>query len=195
MSKKIIAIAIFITLLSGCSLPAEPEDTLNAEPDEQVQSLVLASWADSYPDIKTLAKDSDFIGIVEITGEADRIIVPDGVDTNKGDAYTIPLTVFSARVIEGIISDEQELHIVMTGKTGVMAIADDPLLKPGEIWMIFADRNENNTYAILGGPQGRFYYDETNGTISQLSAVIHGSKSPLAELKLADVKEEIERLN
>ncbi|MCL2050483.1 MAG: hypothetical protein FWG91_01940 [Lachnospiraceae bacterium] len=168
----------------------DPAITVNDGLDSGV--LVSASWAKGYQNISELARESDFIGIVEIIGEAShRVIVPHGFEQSKEDSHRIPLTVFSARVLDGIISDEKkDIEILMTGKAGEMAIFDDPLLKAGEVWMIFAKLNEDSTYMILGGPQGRFYYNEASGTITSLSSAIY-QDSRLSELSLSDVKAEI----
>ncbi|MDR2571684.1 MAG: hypothetical protein LBD23_15515 [Oscillospiraceae bacterium] len=163
--------------------------------------VMSAGWANFYRNIAELEKESDFIGFIEITNQLRyNEIIPDGVDATNEDAFVIPTTIFSARVIDGIRKEKDIIEIFMTGKSGHTEIADDPLLSAGEVWFIFAKLNDDGTYSILGGPQGRFIYNEDLDTISSLAYL----DSPhtraelekefgilMVDLSLSDVKNEI----
>ncbi|MDR0292999.1 MAG: hypothetical protein LBH95_02460 [Oscillospiraceae bacterium] len=185
----------FMLGISACHGGNSPENT----GDSGTETIMQTSWAHSYSNISELDKSSDFIGLVEIIGELRfEEILPDGVAQKTEGVYTIPLTVYSAKVLDGIVSDSDTIEIVMTGKAGEVQIADDPLMSAGEKWFIFAAKNDDGTCTILGGPQGRFIYYRDSDTISSLKYSAY-SRSELesepglqmTDLKLSEVKAEI----
>ena len=171
------------------------------------------SWAKSYMDIESLTRDSDFIGLVEITGIVDII-----EETLEGSP-PIYLTVYTAKVLSSILADgelqigvktqvtedtqsgAEIIEIIMTGKrdeTGIIEIVDDPLMSTGELWFIFARKNESGPYTVLSGPVGRFSYNPDKGTITSLYYTILPEFNPssernvsLFEVKLSDITNEI----
>ena len=98
-----------------------------------------------------MAADSDLIALVEITDE-------ERVEQHESLYFTIS----TANVLETVYSTEdvETVEIYQTGRrtdTELIQIAEDPLMNEGEKWFIFARRNEDGTYTILG-PFGRFAY-------------------------------------
>ena len=122
-----------------------------------------ASWAYNYADIEEISKASDLIAIIRVDGKSSEYI-------DQG----IPFTEYKTTIIDPIYNstNNQEIVIKMTGcdnSSKHMEIADDPLLKPKEEFMIFAKENEDGTYTILSGPQGRLVYSD--GTLNSLQMV------------------------
>lgn len=116
-----------------------------------------ASWSYNYADVADLARNSDLIALVSIQ------------EPEKDGSYkisSIRMTQFPAAVVERYYGEEeQEIKIVMTGgidesEKKIYEIADDPLMKAEEEYLIFARKNEDGTYTILGGPQGRFVLED-----------------------------------
>lgn len=78
-------------------------------------------------------------------------------------------TTYETRVIRAIKSNEETVKIGMMGKTiGKEKIEAeiDPLMTVGDKWLIFARLNRNGTYTILGGPYGRYLYNEKTNTVT-----------------------------
>ena len=138
----------------------------------RLQMGLSVSWAFSYPDIESLTKSSDFIGLVEIVNGVEVGAIASGFgDDVILERSTISSSTFSAKVIRGILAQEDMIRLYMTGNRGtegVVEISDDPLMNTGEKWFIFAKLNSSGTYTILSGPNGRFSYNEIDNTISSM---------------------------
>ncbi|MCL2079126.1 MAG: hypothetical protein FWH17_04690 [Oscillospiraceae bacterium] len=197
---RVISVIISIVFFAACSGSYEQEDT---DSNSNLETITNVSWASFYRNVEELARDSDFIGLVQITAElGNEQIVPDGFGTASESGFAIPLTFYSAKVLDGIMYTQGEIEIVMTGKRGEVQVSDDPLLGVGDTWFIFARHNNNGAYTILGGPQGRFAYNKDNNTISSLSYILSGQTRLeleengifMTELNLSEVNTQIAAL-
>ena len=108
-----------------------------------------ASWIYGYADVEELAEHSDLIALVKVKKLSENI------------AGKIPASIFEVKVEDGILGCENEdvISVYMTGgKSGnqIFEIKSDPLMKKGQEFLIFAQKNQDGTYTILGGPQGRW---------------------------------------
>ena len=59
--------------------------------------------------------------------------------------------------------DKQIIRITMQGgraKYAICIVPTDPLMEPGQEFLIFANKNEDGTYSILNGEEGRFLYED-----------------------------------
>ena len=136
-----------------------------------------ASWSYSYDGIEELCKAESLALIA-------RVKIGDGIQENR---YGLNMTVFTANVEDLIYgSCEDNVDIIMTGwvdhdtKT-IHEISDDPLMKKGDEYIIFARKNESGTYTVLGGPQGRFVIDSDNVyPLYEWSSRIDAEKSHIA---------------
>ena len=146
--------------LSACSAGSKPAP----DPDAGLRRQVMhASWAKGYASVEELMADTDFAGLIEVTGVVR--VENSGAHLSEG-SMAMPATVFSARVLDAAAGGQTELEIYMTGERTdeeVFELADDPLMASGEKWFIFARQNDNGTYTILTGPCGRFAYDGRSG--------------------------------
>lgn len=117
------------------------------------------SWMTGYAEVESLTKDSDLIGLIRVKGLEESI---DG---------RIPASVFRVKVLDEILGCQKgdEILVYMTGgeKDGqIFEIDSDPLMEKGQEFLIFASHNQDGTYTVLGGPQGRMLYE--NGGLSSL---------------------------
>ena len=131
----ILAVGVASVVYLGMRQQAESEKMTHAG---KTVHRMSASWVKGYYSVEELVDDSDFIGLVEVTGlsGSDQITV-----AGEDRGHDLPMTIFSARVLDGVVSDEETLDIIMTGEYGeniVFEITSDPLLEPGEKWFIFA---------------------------------------------------------
>lgn len=112
-----------------------------------------ASWAYNYEDVSELTENCDLAAYISVTGWESN---------HKYKDYGVDLTVFTAEIQDSLFGKKDgTVRIVMTGKIDekekkIYEIADDPLMKPGDEFFVFAKANEDGTYTILSGPQGRF---------------------------------------
>lgn len=124
---------------------------------------ISASWVYNYKNIEEIAKASDLIALVKVNKE-EKLTFEDG----------IPFTEFSVDIIESIYNAENldNFIINMTGgktKDKIIEIIDDPLLNPNDELLVFCRKNENGTYRIISGSQGRLIY--SNGKLNSLNAI------------------------
>lgn len=120
----------------------------------QYEKIFLnASWSYNYADVHDLADHCDLAAYVKITGMENN-------DSLK--AYGIDLTIYTAEIQESLFGKENgSIQLVMTGKIDeeekkIYEIIDDPLMKIGDEFFVFAQLNEDGTYTTLTGWQGRF---------------------------------------
>lgn len=135
--------------------------------EESETVYMSASWSYRYADIEELSKSSDLIALIRVNKL---------VDFEEGN---VPSSTFESKIIEPIHGCEKGdlIHIYMTG-----AIIDDtkfeikgyPLLEKGEEFLIFTSKNDDGTYTMLGGPQGRLVYQD--GKLNSLHNVGNSNK-------------------
>ncbi len=137
---------------------------------EQKQTMYLeASWAEYFEDIDSLCENSDIIAIVKPTSV-----------NKQGSSLGFPTIDFNADVVDLIYGNEELKQVVITQTGGytddtIYEIADDPLLEIGQKYLIFGRFNDMGTVTILGGPQGRFLYDD--GKLNNLFTVVDKNRS------------------
>lgn len=112
-----------------------------------------ASWIYGYANVEDLTEHSDLIALVKVNKLSQSI---------EG---RVPASVYEATVIDGILGceDEEKIFLYMTGgRMGnhIFEIKSDPLMKKGQEFLIFAQKNQDGTCTILGGPQGRLVYSK-----------------------------------
>ena len=86
-------------------------------------------------------------------------------DTYYKTDYNIPFTEFQVEVVKALKgADEGDaFRVLQTGistDTMIFEIEDDPLLVIGDEYLIFGEYNNLGTVTILGGPQGRYIYED-----------------------------------
>lgn len=149
----------FMCIILMCSALCGLHLLNNSRSPETV--LMSASWSYNYSDLEELTQNSDLIA---------RISVEDAscYTTNQG----IPMTTYTVNIdlpIYGCMEDDS-INLVMTGGPDddvIFEIADDPLMNIDDDFIIFARQNDNGTYTILSGPQGRMSIE--NGLVSSLN--------------------------
>lgn len=136
---------------------------LNANSSSLPVQYSDASWAYSYKDLNELADKSDLIALVKIAG-VNKEFQKDNID----------FTTYNATVEDAIVNSEDNQNVIlyMTGinnNTKHIEIRDDPLPNKDDEFLIFAKKNSDGTYTILGGPQGRLTYKD--GKLNSLNHV------------------------
>lgn len=145
--KKITstAIASFMglsLLMTGCSSKTAT--------DKYEKVIMHASWSYGYGSIEEMTKASDIVAIVKIKGAEN--VLDSGIHFTN---YTADVK----QLIRG--NDEKEITIHMTGGVddvtkSVYELSDDPLMQKDDEFLIFARKNQDGTYTILTGSQGRY---------------------------------------
>lgn len=121
------------------------------------------SWNYSFKDINELTDKSDLIALVKITG-VNKEFQQDDIDFTEYNA-TVEQPIANSTINQNII-------LYMTGvnnSTRHFEVKDDPLPNKGDKFLIFAKKNSDGTYSILGGPQGRLSYKD--GKINSLNHI------------------------
>lgn len=121
--------------------------------NETEKVYMSASWIYGYADVEDLTSHSDLIALVKVNKLSQSI---------EGK---VPASVYDVTVMDGILGCENDeiVSVYMTGgKKGkqVFEIKSDPLMKKGQEFLIFAQKNQDGTYTVLGGPQGRLVYSK-----------------------------------
>ena len=151
-------------------------------------TLVEVSWAEYYASIEDLSAEADLIavgtvkGVVEVTGDV------------TGEARWGPVILYFtdfAFSVEQVLKGPQNVMEVMihqTGAAGKYEVRDDPLLEPGDKYVLFLHEYETGKYYILGGPQGRFQIIE--GEVFSMNNVLPGVVYLWPELDVQAVEKE-----
>lgn len=180
INKKVITICIILGTFLVLSIIFTYK-LQNSKPD---YVYMHASWTYRYKDVAELTDLSDCIAKVTVKDN--------GTTIGNG---TIPESVFSVEVSEAIYNCEKgdELSIYMTGGSKdnrIFVISDDPLMKKEEEYIIFAKKNTDGTFSVLGGSQGRMQYKD--GKISSLNVVnTQVKESGSSVIKLDNIMEDV----
>ena len=156
---------VAVLAAGACSASVVGPDAGKNAPGGAVERVIEASWAESYDSLAQMARASDVVVGVTITGvDSLEIIASDPADPK----FDIPMTVFRVRVDEPIDSGMRtgkEILVNQTGgtHTGVhFYIEDDPMMEVGDTAVLFLEEDEAKpgTYSVLGGPTGRLVLDD-----------------------------------
>lgn len=158
--KKIRLIALAATVVMCFSFVfVSCDKSKNAEPKKV---SMQGSWTYSYADVAELTKSSDIVAEITV------------VDSTVTDEDGFVQTVYRASV-DNIIkgNQEKEINLVMTGGVvddAIYEVDDDPPMNKSDKFLVFARENDDGSYTILGGPQGRFI--NSNGMIYSINTEI-----------------------
>ena len=147
-----VAFVVSIAVITGLVLPV----VLNMDnpDDDTTQQVIAASWA-QYGNMAELHAEADLIaaGIIGGTTEEGE----EKIGEPRWGADYLYYTDFSFKVEQVIKGKEvKEIAIHQIGMSGEVQLADDPLFRLDENWILFLREYEPNKYFVLGGPQGRF---------------------------------------
>lgn len=155
---------------------------------------ISLSW-DSYKDDEELTKDSDLIALVKVDKVENTFVKDD-----------LPYTTFSMHVLSPVWGTETDTAFLINMIGGEIdgrrvEVLDDPLMKPGEEYLVFCKKNTDGTYQILGGPHGRMVYMDERLTSLNLVYDRVDKANPkmmevhdvLAESVLRGIKEYVEK--
>lgn len=148
-----------------------------------------ATWDTYYENIQEIALSSDIICVVKVLNVADTYYKTD---------YNIPFTEFQVEVVKALKgADEGDaFRVLQTGistDTMIFEIEDDPLLVIGDEYLIFGEYNNLGTVTILGGPQGRYIYEDE--MISSLTSSDGYPILSLAEKVNTDSNSSFQKIN
>jgi hypothetical protein len=135
----------------------------NKRTKQEEVSFISASWAYNYANIDEITEDSDLIALIHVN---DLL--------SEEQENSLPFSIFEVEVIEAVYGCEtgDKISIYMTGghtNQKRIEIKDDPILEKGQEFLVFTKENEDGTYRILSGPQGRLEYKE--GVLNSLQFV------------------------
>lgn len=158
-------VAILVTGLLTTTLTA-----CGRSQSTKAHSHLAASWADGASTVAGLAKNSDAVALVAITA-----VVATGQDPDPFDRT--PYTSFTATVRRWLMgTGDATIQIKQTGDTS-QQVDDDPLLKVGEVAVVFLHEFAENKYYIVGGPTGRFHLDDQDHLVPLPGGVLHDRDS------------------
>lgn len=174
-NKLGIAVLVVVSLVAFAGLSATSFGLVQ----QKVNQASRASWVKFFPDLPTLAKDSDVIVIGKIVGpKSTRIIGGDALPSDvkaeiekEGGVVGVIFTDYVFAVDDVIKGDKiepgQSIIIVQTGGTfqdRTQSLEDDPLFQSGENAVLFLKDITNDPvqspgetkYIINGSPQARY---------------------------------------
>lgn len=152
--------------------------------------LMSASWAYNYSDLEDLTQNSNLIA--QISVEDSNFYTTD---------YGIPMTNYTVNVITPIYGciEGDSVNLVMTGGPDgdvLYEIADDPLMSIHDDFIVFARQNDDGTYTVLSGSQGRMsvennFVSSLNVSNSQVRTHNVGSNISIQNIPLNDFIAEV----
>ena len=154
---------------------------------EDIRWLVAGvSWATGYKGIEQLSAEADLIAV----GTVERVIgvTGDVIGEVRWGPIMLYFTDFAFSVERALKGpqDVGEVLIHQTGAAGKMEVPDDPLLEPGDKYVVFLHEYETGKYLILGGPQGRFQIIENE--VFSMNNILPGIGSPVPGLDVKGVE-------
>jgi hypothetical protein len=142
----IITVVVLLSYVTVCAVSAGMQGV----------SPYYVSWAEFYASINDLSTEADLIAVGTVK---DIVGVTSDVIGNPRWGPDILYFTDFAFSVEQVLKGPQDVGKVIihqTGAAGKREIWDDPLLKPGDEYVLFLHEYETGKYFILGGPQGRF---------------------------------------
>lgn len=132
---------------------SDNEETIKK--DKMKKVYINASWSYNYGDVQELAENSDIVARV--------IVKSNGVANDSG--LQVPETNYDVEVVENILGGKEGdvITLQMTGgikQDCIYEVIDDPLMKKGEEYIIFARKTKSGEYITLSGSQGRMEYKD-----------------------------------
>lgn len=161
MKKKlgitlILAAVIAVPIIVVTAVAGDNESDNPGQVSGQSSSELSASWAYAYLSIQDLHAAADLVAV----GTIDKVLSeqPEGLG-KETKGFVLYGTDFAFDV-EEVLKGKTEAQQISIHQTGASAkqqqINDDPLMAPGEQYVLFLQKYEAGKYFILGGPQGRF---------------------------------------
>lgn len=146
--KRILSFLLAVCVILGLAGCIRTEH----RPQKQAQ-WVTGSWEKRYASLRELTADSELIAIVTVQ------------ERTAGKEDALPSTLFTVKIHTLLwgapLTDT--FTVAMTGgeKDGVLIqVTDDPLMEKEEMYLLFCTENTDGTFRVLGGPQGRFRYQD-----------------------------------
>ncbi|MBE0481460.1 MAG: hypothetical protein IBX68_10840 [Dehalococcoidia bacterium] len=142
----LLVVLIAVPMLAGMTACGGPPNAAQ-DSDEVWRSETGVSWARAYGGFEDLGGSADLI----VLGTVGKAIAEE--EAFEG----VYFTVFSFDVHEVLKGKEVQVILIdQTGAVGKQELRDDPLLYPGDRYILFLREWEPDRYFVLGGPQGRF---------------------------------------
>jgi hypothetical protein len=120
-----------------------------------------------YGDVPSLRADADLVALGEIIGCPSA----ESHQTAVGAVYFTDFSFQIESVLYGAAS-QSAIVIHQTGGIvggGTVEFMDDPLMQPGDQYVLFLREARPGLYYVLGGPQGRFVvHDERVSSLSDI---------------------------
>jgi len=148
MKKKfffvLILVIVFVSFLMIVKIKNKNDRVKNE--NNKITVSTRHSWMIGYASIYDITKASDLIAIIQVKNT-------NGTD---GDSNISFLT-YDAEIIDSIYGckDGDVISIYATAN-----MEEDPIPEPEQEFLVFTKKNEDGTYTILGGPQGRMKYQD-----------------------------------
>ena len=147
MKKRFICMLVLFVFLTACKSPLESQP----EKETELITTLHASWGYNYRDVEELTENSDYIAIVN-------------VKESESFYYEIlPKTLYTVETTQSIYGETDDVQLVFTGgvfEDKTVELSDDPLMSIGDSLLAFARKNDDGTYTVLSGPQGRFVIED-----------------------------------
>lgn len=176
--------------------------------EKKARTILCPSWGHSCPSWAH-RYDSKDVSFDTLTEESDLIalITVNGIERTYG-ADGFPFTDFNVTVDKAIYQTEkgQKFIIAMPGQetdTQIIEISGESLMTIGDKALVFCKNNGDGTYRILGGPQGRFAYEDGKLTsIELLTSTISSDEKSTGKIKnvkadkvVKQIEESIQKLD
>ncbi len=147
MKKGFICILVPIILFTACKSSSESL----AKDESSLVTMMHVCQAYGYSGVKELTENSDYIAVIN-------------VKESESFYYEIlPKTLYTVETTQSIYGETDDVQLVFTGgvfEDKTVELSDDPLMSIGDSFLVFARKNDDGTYTVLSGPQGRFVIED-----------------------------------
>ena len=171
IALSLIAVAAFLVGLSH---------SLNSTQSAVLDHSAIQADYPVYPGVAELADSSDLVAVIQIKERlASRRLIPSNFDLNSLPPYKAanfgPVVSDARAVVSEVLRGTGTLNgetIVVSEVGGALnkrsyIDPQQPLSLVGEQYLVFLEVQDDGTYSILGGGQGRFHVE--GGTLTSVS--------------------------
>ncbi len=183
-----VGLGVFFSVTSSGNRENNPESAASGK--KTVSKTVC--YAYNYDSLEEMTYVAHFIALARVDSAA--------LTENRSDFAE---TAFSMTVIEPVYNSRKDETFIIKMEGGetlttVYKVEGEPLMETGQEVLVFCKMNDDGTYSVINGPQGRLLFE--NGRLNPLTSentdgITDGTYSPLPvkNANLIDTIEEIRK--
>lgn len=192
IAVALLAVAVCLGVFFSVTLPGNRGNTPEGSASGKKTVSKTVCYAYNYDSLEEITYEADFIALARVDSAE--------LTENRSDFAE---TAFTMTVTEQVYNSQKNETFIIKMEGGetltkLYKVEGEPLMKIGQEVLVFCKMNDDGTYRIINGPQGRLLFE--NGRLNPLTSentegITDGTYSPLPvkNAQLTDIIEEIKK--